>query len=107
MRGETTLKSGSLHFADEGPIIIIIIPTSWVGSSASPGAATTDRLGFSSCLFAYKANVCVSVCAFMVVQGVYVVQGVHMGRKLAMRGLWTDEPTDEAPPKKRHGNATQ
>jgi hypothetical protein len=28
------------------------------------------------------------------VQGFYVVQNVHMGRKLAMRDLWTGEATN-------------
>jgi hypothetical protein len=80
----TTLKSGSLHFADEGPIIISNGVVTG-GSAAVPAAGTTGSvcLLFTSICLQWQC-MCLIVCMYGV-QGIYGVQGVHMGRKLAMR----------------------
>ena len=80
----TTLKSGCLHFADEGPIIISNGVVTG-GSAAVPAAGMTGSvcLLFTSIRLQWQC-MCLIVCMYGV-QGIYGVQGVHMGRKLAMR----------------------
>jgi hypothetical protein len=78
----TTLKSGCLHFAGEGAIIIIIIIINGVvgGRLGCCTCRWYDWLPMSS-VHVYlltMALYCLIVCMYGV-QGIYGAQGVHIG----------------------------